>query len=301
MSRLPESIGKYKITERLERGGMSLLYKAEHPTLGRPVVLKKLMLKGGAEHRNRFRREASLMMELRHENVVGVFDHFQEGSGRYLVMEYVEGSSLAELLSREGALTPAEVQWLTGRIALALSHIHSRGVVHRDVKPSNVLLGKDGSVKLGDFGIAFEPGETEELTSSGTTLGTPGFMAPEQLEDARSADERSDIWSLGVCCFELITGRKFITGPTPAAIRKALPGAVRGYRQRLPERLPRSLQRFLRKTLVMNAASRLPDGQAAADLLKAVPGTPPPEELMLRLEKLMGGPVAKRPVKAAQP
>ncbi len=199
---MPASIGKYKITEILGRGGMSVLYKAEHPTLGIPVVVKKLTLKGDPAHRERFKREASLMMELRHENVVGVYDHFKEGAGHYLVMEFIDGPSLAQLLAREGSLSPEEANWLIAKIAAALSHIHSHGVVHRDIKPSNVLLSREGTLKLADFGIAFTPGGGEDITSEGTALGTPSFMAPEQLEDARSADKRSDIWSLGVCFFD---------------------------------------------------------------------------------------------------
>ena len=265
---------------------MSVLYKGEHPTLGTPVVVKKLTLKGDPSYRERFRREASLMMELRHENVVGVFDHFREGSGHFLVMEYVDGHSLSELLAREGALTPAEATWLVGQIAAALAHIHSHGVVHRDVKPSNILLSREGTVKLADFGIAFTPGGGEDITSEGTALGTPSFMAPEQLEDARTADERSDIWSLGVCYFELITGRKFVSGPSPAAIREALPEALRSVGMRLPPGLSGVSRRFLRRSLKMRPESRLKDGGAALRLLGGAGRGPIPSRLRQRLEAL---------------
>lgn len=288
MPKLPTSLGKYKIIDKLGRGGMSILYKAEHPTLGTPVVVKKLMLKGDPAHRERFRREASLMMDLRHENVVGVFDHFKEGSGHYLVMEFVDGHSLAELLAREGALSPEEAMWLTGKVASALAHIHSHGVVHRDIKPSNILISNDGTVKLADFGIAFTPGGGADITSEGTALGTPSFMAPEQLEDARGADERSDIWSLGVCFFELITGRKFITGPTPAAIREALPDAIRSVGLRLPPGLPANSRKLIRKTLKMRPEARLRDGRAVLRLLgTAAGGDEPPRRLAERLEGLV--------------
>lgn len=248
---------------------MSILYKAEHPSLGTPVVLKKLTLKGDPAHRERFRREATLMMKLRHENVVGVYDHFKEGAAYYLVMEFIDGRPLSELLAREAALPPKEAAWLAGQIATALAHIHSQGIVHRDLKPSNVLLSRDGTVKLGDFGIAFTPGGDEDITSEGTALGTPTFMAPEQLEDARRADERSDMWSFGICLFELLTGRKFITGPSPAAIREALPDAVRTWPHRIPPKLPTNLRRLLRKTLRMKPESRLRNGQAAVRILRA--------------------------------
>jgi len=288
MPKLPLSIGKYKITGRLGKGGMSILYLAEHPSLGTTVVLKKLTLKGDSAHRERFRREASLMMKLRHENVVGVYDHFKEGGSHYLVMEYVDGRPLSELMAREGALPEDEARWLAGRVATALAHIHSRGIVHRDLKPSNILLGRDGTVKLGDFGIAFTPGGDDDITSEGTALGTPTFMAPEQLEDARGADERSDMWSFGVCFFEMLTGRKFITGPSPAAVRESLSDAVKSVRYRLPPDLHRRQRRLLAKTLKMKPEARLKDGQAAVRMLKAS-GDPiiPPVSLRERLDKLL--------------
>jgi len=293
MPKLPLSIGKYKITGRLGKGGMSILYLAEHPSLGTAVVLKKLTLKGDSAHRERFRREASLMMKLRHENVVGVYDHFKEGGSHYLVMEYVDGRPLSELMAREGALPENEARWLAGRVATALAHIHSRGIVHRDLKPSNILLGRDGTVKLGDFGIAFTPGGDDDITSEGTALGTPTFMAPEQLEDARGADERSDMWSFGVCFFEMLTGRKFVTGPGPAAVRESLTDAVKSVRNRLPPDLHRRQRRLLARTLKMKPESRLKDGQAAVRMLKAARQPPtPPDSLRERLDKLlasMGG------------
>ena len=290
MPRLPASVGKYKIIDRLGNGGMSVIYKAEHPTLGTSVVIKKLTLKGDEAHRERFRREATLMMKLRHENVVGVYDHFKEGGGHYLVMEFVDGRPLSELLAREGALPPKDAAWLIGRIVLALAHIHANGVVHRDLKPSNVLLGRDGSVKLADFGIAFVPGGDEDITAEGTALGTPTFMAPEQLEDARSADERSDIWSLGVCFFELITGRKFVTGPTPAAIGKSLPDAVRKMPGRLPPNLPFRYRSLLKRSLKLRPQSRLSSGSAAVRLLgaDAKATAPPPVSLKHRLDEFLG-------------
>jgi serine/threonine protein kinase len=246
------------------------------------------MLKGDPAHRERFRREATLMMNLRHENVVGVYDHFKEGSAYYLVMEFVDGRPLSELLAREGALPPGEAAWLGIQIATALAHIHSQGIVHRDLKPSNVLLGRDGTVKLGDFGIAFTPGGDDDITSEGTALGTPTFMAPEQLEDARLADERSDMWSFGVCLFELLTGRKFVTGPSPAAIREALPEAVRNMTHRIPPKLPFNLRHLLRKTLRMKPDSRLRNGQAAIRLLgRSLRTRKAPDNLQNRLDALL--------------
>ncbi len=288
MPKLPSSIGKYKVIDRLGRGGMGLVYKALHPTLDTFVVLKKLMLKGDSVHRERFRREAALMMALRHENVIGVYDHFKAGSACFLAMEYVDGYSLAELIAQEGPMHPDEAAWLIGKVALALEHIHENDIIHRDLKLSNILLARDGSVKLGDFGIAFSPGGSDVLTDEGTALGTPSFMAPEQLVDARQADERSDIWSLGVCFFELLTSMKFVAGPTPAAIRALLPTAVKSYRKKLPGTLSHQHRRFLKKCLQIRSTSRMSGGNAAVKTLSANRNQEMPTQLKYRLDRLFG-------------
>lgn len=267
MARLPETIGKYKIIERLGRGGMGLVYKAEHPTLGTTVVLKKLMLKGEKTYRERFRREATLMMQLRHENIVGIFDHFKEANAYYLVMEYIDGKVVSELQSSASPLSARGAAWIIKQTSLALSHIHSNGIVHRDLKPSNILVAKDGTVKLSDFGIAFSPDDSDILTAQGSALGTPSFMAPEQLIDAHKADERSDIWSLGVCFFELLTGNKFVTGPTPAAIHEAIPDATQNMAKMLPPGTPSSYRNFLKKCLCINPVARLGNGAEALQMM----------------------------------
>ncbi|OQX29631.1 MAG: hypothetical protein B0D92_02735 [Spirochaeta sp. LUC14_002_19_P3] len=304
MPKLPETIGKYKITDRLGRGGMGLVYKALHPTLGTPVVLKKLMLKGDRAHRVRFRREAVLMMRIRHANIIGVYDHFKEGNAYYLVMEYVDGCPLSDMLQKEGALPPNEAAWIIGQTALALAHIHNSGIVHRDLKPANIMLTRSGDVKLGDFGIAFSPAESAIVTAEGTALGTPSYMAPEQLADARKADARSDVWSLGVCFFELLTDEKFVSGPTPAAIREALPRAVKTLSKRLPANLPAAQRRFLRKSLRIKPLRRPSGGAAAAQLLKASESLPVPEQIKGRvngfLSKMTSAGPPKSPPEAAQ-
>ncbi len=284
MPKLPEAIGKYRVIERLGRGGMGLVYKAEHPSLGTPVVIKKLMLRGDGAHRERFRREAILMMGIRHDNIVGVYDHFKTGGAGYLVMEYVDGPSLAELIAADGALTPNEAAWIIGKVALALAHIHEHGIIHRDLKPSNILLSREGKVKLGDFGIAFSPADSKALTADGTALGTPSYMAPEQMRDARRADERSDTWSLGVCFFELITARQFADGPTPAAILEALPAAIRSMQAKLPPCLPNGHRRFLKKCLRLRPQAR-PTAEVSAAKLMAYKFPEVPSELKSRMAK----------------
>ncbi len=285
MPKLPEAIGKYRVIERLGRGGMGLVYKAEHPSLGTPVVIKKLMLRGSKAHHERFRREAMIMMGIRHDNVVGVYDHFKTGGAGYLVMEYVDGASLAEVIANDGALAPNEAAWIIGKVALALAHIHEHGIIHRDLKPSNILLSREGKVKLGDFGIAFSPTDSKVLTADGTALGTPSYMAPEQMRDARRANERSDTWALGVCFFELITARQFITGPTPASILETLPTSIRSMSARLPPGLPNGHRRFLKKGLRLRPQSR-PTAEMSAAMMMAYKSPELPKELKSRMARL---------------
>src|SRR5262249_41196815 len=173
--------------------------------------------------RERFRREARSAARLNHPHVVTLYDWGDEDAEPYLVMEHVEGRSLRALLERHGPLAPTEVARIGAQIADALAHAHGKGVIHRDVKPSNVLLTTVGSVKVTDFGIA-QSGGGEALTEPGVVLGTAGYLAPEVVA-GRRADARSDIYSLGVVLTELLTGSRVLedddtghtvgtTGPT---------------------------------------------------------------------------------------
>jgi len=289
MPKLPESIGKYKIVNRLGRGGMGLVYKAVHPTLGIPVVIKKLTLRGSSNYRERFRREASLMMKIRHENVVGVYDHFREGSAYYLVMEYVDGCSLYEILATGDPLPSEDAGWLAFRIAKALSVVHSMGIIHRDVKPSNILLGKDGSVKLADFGIALSVnGNEKNLTSENSAVGTPSYMPPEQFSGSGKIDERSDMWSFGVTLFEMLTGNKFISADSPEAMKNKIASAVRTRIRRIPPGTPSPLKKIIRRTLILKKERRLKNGSEAVSILKIYDNPFQPSLLRFRIAALLG-------------
>ena len=223
MARIPDKIDKYRIEELVAEGGMGAVYKGIHPTLDRPVILKKLTLRGNATITERFRREAKILLDFRNDNIVDVQDHFIQGRSHYIVMEYIDGMSVKELIEQERYLDNFTAAYIALYTAKALKYAHARDVVHRDIKPANILISKGGEIKLADFGIASagnrETGE-DCLTTDGSTLGTPAYMAPEQFENSRTVDYRADLYSLGVMMYEMLTGLKpFPGGFTPETMR----------------------------------------------------------------------------------
>ena len=274
MARKQESVGKYKIISEIAKGGMGAVYKAEHPTLDRFVIIKKLTLRGDASIRERFRREARIMMDFKNDYIVDVYDHFREGSYYYIVLEYVDGISLDQLLRKERYL-PEEIALLIFRdCCRALFYAHGRGVVHRDIKPANILISRDGHVKLVDFGIASLHEEAESgLTREGMTLGTPSYMAPEQFQNTHSVDLRADIYSMGVMLYEMVTGKKPFPGSmTAEAIRMIQQGKCSRPRKINP-RISRFSQKLIRKCMRVKPKRRF---QALSPILRildrALPG-----------------------------
>ncbi|MEX2195543.1 MAG: protein kinase [Thermoleophilaceae bacterium] len=248
--------GRYRVLERLGSGGMAAVYLAEDQRLGRRVAVKRLHADSPDDAARRFAREAKLLASLNHPNVVGVFDTVTDGEGVLIVMEYVEGETLSDAL-RRGPLEPGRATEVIAGVAAALDHAHEHGVVHRDVKPANVLLGGGEQVKLADLGIA-RAAEGTQLTRTGTVLGTPSYMAPEQLE-GRELTPAVDVYALAAMAWETLAGRKAREGRTPMEIAhrvasepppdlreawpKAPPGAAEVLRRgmsRDPVRRPRS-------------------------------------------------------------
>ncbi len=223
MAKIPEQVGKYKILSLLGSGGTSIVYLGLHPTLKRKVVLKKLNLRGKKSFYDRFLQEAALMMDLNHDHIVKVYDHFKEGSRHYMVMEFVEGASLDRIVEESGPLSPDTVRYILRCCARALDYIHGRNIIHRDIKPSNIFISSDGKVKLGDFGIAMldDPAEAEP-DADRPILGTPSYMAPEQFSAKRRLGPRTDIYALGVSCYELLTGRKLFEGNSLSELQEAV-------------------------------------------------------------------------------
>lgn len=247
--RVPTKIGKYPVIEKIAEGGMGAVYKAKHPTLDRYVIIKKLTILNNPQMEGRFKREASIMMDLKHENIVQVYDHFREGSVYYIVMEYVDGTDLLAILKRHRYLPNYMSAFLIYEVAKALDYAHKKKVIHRDIKPANVLVSKDGEVKLTDFGVASQFGEEDELTNPGMTIGTPAYMAPEQIADPTKVDPKVDIYSLGVVLYELVVGQKpFQGGFSPETISKVSRGKYPVPRKINPKVLP-LIQRIIKKVM----------------------------------------------------
>ena len=200
---------RYRLDQRLARGGMAEVFVAEDLRLQRPVAVKVLVADGNGrlESVTRFRREALAAAGLSHPNIVAVFDAGEAEGMYFIVMEYVAGRTLAELIAREAPLSAALTAGIGAQVVAALDFAHSRGVIHRDIKPGNVLLTRDGTAKLTDFGIArvTAPDGDSTLTSPGMVIGTPAYLSPEQIE-GRPLDGRTDVYSLGAVLYEMATG-----------------------------------------------------------------------------------------------
>ena len=214
--------GRYQITARLARGGMATVYQALDIRLTRTVAVKVMHVGLGddAEFARKFDREARAAARLSHPNVVSVFDQGQ-GLGRpYIVMEYVHGQTLRELITREAPLTPLRALEMIEPVLSALSAAHDAGLVHRDVKPENVLISERGQIKVADFGLAKAISGQTSTATQGLLIGTVSYLPPELVVSGR-ADARSDVYSAGVVLFEMLTGRKPHTGDTPIQVAYA--------------------------------------------------------------------------------
>src|SRR3954468_10747840 len=211
--------GRYRRVRRLGTGGMARVFLAEDTVLDRQVAVKQLPSGSPQEALRRFRREARLGASLNHPNVVSIFDSLTDDDALLIVMEYVEGESLSERLKR-GAVSTEESLSILRQVAEALDHAHAHGVVHRDVKPSNVLIGSDGAVKLADLGIATAVDATS-ITGTGAVIGTLAYIAPERLR-GKPGEASADIYSLAAVAFELLSGRRAHPEQTPPELLRSV-------------------------------------------------------------------------------
>jgi len=275
-SLIGQSLGRYNILEQLGEGGMATVYKAFDTRLETDVAVKVIRTDNLAPNvlartRKRFEREAKALAKLTHPNIVKVIDYGEQDGRPYLVMEYLPGGTLKQAMG--GKVIPwQEAVSLLCPIAQALEDAHKRGIVHRDVKPSNILITESGQPMLSDFGIAkiLEAEETQELTATGAGVGTPEYMAPEQGL-GQKADHHADIYALGIVLYEMVTGRKPFQADTPMAvvvkhINDPLPRPTR-----FVSGLPKNIERILLKALAKDPKNRYKSmGGMAAALEKSV-------------------------------
>lgn len=267
---------RYQVQELLGRGAMGEVWRALDQVLGRPVAVKLLRAEEPADA-ERFRMEAQIAARLNHPNVVGMYDFGAHHEQLYLVMEFVDGWSLAQERSLRGALAPAEAAAITAQAAAGLSAAHQQGVIHRDVKPANVMLTADRTVKIADFGIArFAEDAASTLTATGKILGTADYLAPERAL-GRSAQPASDVYSLGCVLYELLTGQPPFSGATSLAVVQQHVGATPPPPDRLRPEIPQPLSDHVLRLLAKDPAHR-PTAEQAADWLAEQHGTPRPAE-----------------------
>jgi len=211
--------GRYQVITRIASGGMGEVYRAHDAVLARDVALKVLhpQLAGDRGFVDRFRREARAAAILNHPNVVGVYDWGSTDGTYFMVMEYVQGTNLRTVLGEYARLEPGQVAEICLQVLAALDHAHGHGIVHRDVKPENILIARDGTVKVADFGLARAYADSYVSQAEGTVTGTVQYLAPEQIL-GEAADPRTDLYALGVVMFELLTGRPPFGGETSLSI-----------------------------------------------------------------------------------
>ena len=269
--------GRYELHRRLAAGGTAEVFLARDQLLNRPVAVKVLnaTLSEDDEFVRRLRREAQVVASLNHQNIVGVFDQGEHEGAPFIVMEYVEGQSLADILRTDGALGADRAASVAVDVAAALDAAHRQGMVHMDVKPGNVLITDEGQVKLADFGIAkalIGNGETDLTSDNGLVMGTATYLSPEQARGEK-VGPRSDVYSLAVVLYEMMTGRAPFTGDSPAEI-------ARMHVEQAPPKprengvdIAESLQAITLKALAKDPAKRYPTVRDfAADLKRYLGG-----------------------------
>lgn len=214
--------GRYAVLEPIGSGGMAEVYRARDELLGRDVAVKVLTdrLSRDRSFVERFRREAQSAANLNHPNVVSLYDYGSDDGAYYIVMEYIDGKSLGDIVAESGALMPERAAEIASDVAAALERAHSSGLVHRDIKPTNIMLTSGGQTKVTDFGIARALGgstEQTQMTQTGMVIGTAAYLSPEQAQ-GNPVDARSDVYSLGCVLYEMLTGKPPFTGDAPLAI-----------------------------------------------------------------------------------
>lgn len=295
------SLGPYRVLEQLGVGGMATVYKAYHAVMDRYVAIKVLPdnLARDPSFRTRFEREARTIARLEHRHILPVYDVAEDDGIPYLVMRFTDGGDLSGLIG-SGTLSIPRAAALVAQVADALDYAHRQGVIHRDVKPANVLIGRDGDALLSDFGIAKIYSEAQQLTSDGMMVGTPAYMAPEQLK-GQTVDGRTDIYSLGVVLYQALTGECPFVAETPLAVAMMhVHNPLRPPRQINPG-IPDALERIILRSMAKNADDRFQTAGAMAQALRAAVASTPATQSLELPESLAPAPSASLPTPPSTP
>jgi serine/threonine protein kinase len=247
-----KTLGNYQIVEEVGRGGMGIVYKALQISLNREVALKVLpkQYSTDPEFVNRFRREAKAAASLNHQNIVQIYEIGHHGGVQYFVMEYIEGTNLKSLVEREAPLPLPQTIDIIWDVCNALDFAHKRNVVHRDIKPHNIMISRSGEIKVFDFGIA-KAADSSGLTTTGTSIGTPQYMSPEQARGEKEIDGRADLYSLGVVFYEMLVGKVPFDGSTAVGTMyrhvNETPEPPSKHNPNVPDDIDRIVNRMLHK------------------------------------------------------
>ncbi|MEH0952169.1 serine/threonine-protein kinase, partial [Micromonospora sp. CPCC 205554] len=282
---------RYRLDERIASGGMGDVWRGTDQVLGRTVAVKSLLpaLLDEPGFAERFRGEARTMATINHPGVVDVYDFGSDQHIAFLVMEYVEGDALSATLSRVGRLTPARTMALLAQAADALHAAHEKGIVHRDVKPGNLLVRPNGTLVLTDFGIA-RSDLVGQLTAAGSVLGTASYISPEQATGA-VATPASDVYALGVVAYQCLAGRRPFEGDNPLEIAMK---HVRDAPRALPADIPPQVRAIVERAMAKDPAARWPSAAALASIARQA-------KLALSQAARAGHPISGVPASPAAP
>jgi serine/threonine-protein kinase len=290
-------LGRYEVIGELGQGAMGVVYKARDPLIDRVVAIKTINLGLATdekeEYEGRFYQEAKAAGRLNHPNIVTIYDVGKSGDVAYIAMEFLEGRELRDVL-KEGTLLPVEqVLNIVAQVALGLAYAHEHDIIHRDVKPSNIMVIRDGHVKITDFGIA-RMASSSVRTQTGMVLGSPKYMSPEQVM-GKTIDQRSDIFSLGVMLYEMLTGQAPFDGENVNAIMYQTLNAVTPPPSTLNSSVPEMVNFIVAKALAKGVEDRYQNAKDFADDLRTCCDTMPRSGQQLDISKATGGGEKKLP------
>ncbi len=293
---------RYRITDKIGGGGMAEVYKAADGVLGRTVAIKVLhpQYAGDADFVARFRQEAQSAANLSHPNIVNIYDWGEQAGTYYIVMEYIEGKDLKEVIDAQGPLSAAKTMELSAKVAAALDFAHRHDVIHRDVKPHNIVLTRDNEVKVTDFGIARRGAST--MTQTGSVLGTAGYISPEQAQ-GRAVGPASDIYSLGCVMYEMLTGDPPFTGENPVAVAVKQVNEPPVPPRQINPQIPEALQAIILKAMAKRPEERYGSAEEMReDILRVAQGGEPDYAAAGATTVLpVTAPVVPRPATGAAP